>query len=113
MKLIHRSSAARDPVRNVSSGGQIFVGVLILIMFLSVLGDLMGPLALSDAGMELALFDMGTETVVLALHRWSLLEMMLAAAVAAFGISVIRTELRELTLALISAVGRGLGKIPI
>lgn len=113
MKLVHRSARAREAVRTTSSGGELFVGALVLLMLLAVLGDILGPVALGEAGMEFALFDMGTEGAVVALQHWSLLEMMTAAGGIALGLSVIRSEIAAIARTLVSAVSRGLGKIPI
>lgn len=113
MKLIHRSQNAREAVHTTSSGGNVFVGAMIGIMFLAVLGDLIGPILLGEAGMELALFDMGGETAVIAFQHWSLIEIMLAAGAIALGASVIQTELNAMVRNMVSALIRGLGKVPI
>lgn len=113
MKLIHRSQRAREAVHSTSSSGDVFVGAVIVIMLLAVLGDIIGPILLGEAGMELALFDMGGETAVIAFQHWSLLEMMLAAGAVALGVSVIRTEIRAAVRTMVSALIRGLGKVPI
>ncbi len=113
MKLIHRSERAREAVRTTSSSGEVFVAAVVVLMLLAVLGDIIGPVALGEAGMEFALFDMGTEGAVIAIQHWSLLEMMMAAGGIALGLSVIRNEVTALARTLVSAVSRGLGKIPI
>lgn len=113
MKLIHRSQRAREAVRTVSTGGEVFVGAIVLIMLLAVLGDILGPILLGEAGLEFALFDMGGESAVIAFQHWSLLEMMLAAGAVALGVSVVRTEIRTMVKTLVSALLRGLGKVPI
>ena len=86
---------------------------MIGIMFLAVLGDIIGPILLGEAGMELALFDMGGETAVIAFQHWSLIEIMLAAGAIALGASVIQTELNAMVRNMVSALIRGLGKVPI
>ncbi|MGE0224988.1 MAG: hypothetical protein AB7S57_17095 [Acetobacteraceae bacterium] len=113
MKLIHRSECARDPVRHVTTSGEIFVGTVVLLMLLAVLGDIIGPFALGEAGLEFSLFDMGGEGAVLTIQHWSLIDMMLAGGAVVLGISVIRTELVSMVRTLVSAILQGLGKIPI
>ena len=113
MKLIDRSERAREAVRTTSSGGEIFVATVVVIMLLAVLGDILGPIALGEAGMEFALFDMGGEGAVIAIQHWSLLKMMAAASCVALAASVIRNEIVVMARTLVSAVSRGLGKIPI
>lgn len=113
MKLIHRSARARDPVRSVSSGGEVFIGAVVMIMLIAVLGDIVGPVMLGEFGMEFALFDMGGEGAIVAFQHWSLLEMLALAASIALGLSVIRNELMALARSLVSILSRGLGKIPI
>lgn len=97
----------------MSSGGDVFIGAVVMVMLLAVLGDILGPVALGEAGMELALFDMGGEGAVIAIQHWSLLEMMMAAGAIAFALSVVRQEIAALARTLVSALCRGLGKIPI
>lgn len=113
MKLVHRSARAREAVRTTSLSGEVFVGAVVLLMLLAVMGDILGPMALGEAGMEFALFDMGGEGAVIAIQNWSLLEMMTAAGAVALGISVIRNEIAAMARTLVSAICRGLGKIPI
>jgi hypothetical protein len=113
MKLIHRSARAREAVRTVSTGGEVFVGAVVVLMLLAGLGDIIGPIGLGEAGMEVALFDMGGEAAVLATQHWSLVELMLAAGAIAFVASVVRAELLVMAKALVSALSRGQGKIPI
>jgi hypothetical protein len=113
MKLVHRSTRARDAVRTTPACGQIFVAAVVGLMLLAVLGDIIGPIAMGEAGMDFVLFDMGGEGAVLAIQHWSLLDMLLAGGAVALGASVIRVELTALTRTLVSALSRGLGKIPI
>jgi len=113
MKLIHRSVRAREAVHSTSSGGELFVAAIVLLMLLAVLGDILGPIVLGEAGVEFALFDLGGEGAVIAIQHWSLLELMAAAGCVALGASVIRNEVAAMARTLVSAVSRGLGKIPI
>ena len=113
MKLVHRSARARDPVRSTSSGGEIFVTIVVMMMFLAVLGDILEPTTLGETGLEYGLFDMRTESVLVAVQHWSLLQMMMAAGAAALGLSVIHNEIAAMARVLISSTHQGLGKIPI
>jgi hypothetical protein len=113
VKLIHRSQVARNPVRAVSAGEELFVGAVVGLMLFVTLGDVIGPVALGELGLELALFDLGGEAAVLAFEHWGLAQILCGAAVITFAVSVVRVELLAMVKALVSALGRGLDKIPI
>ena len=113
MKLIHRSQRAREAVRTVSTDGQIFVAAVVFLMLAAILGDILGPLLGGEASADLALLDLGSESTGLAFQHSSLLSVLLFAGAVALAVSTIRIELVPMVRTMVSALRRGLGKIPI
>lgn len=113
MKLIHQSGRARNAVHSVPAGGNALVGSLVLIMLLVVLGDIVGPVAMGEAGLEMALFDAGGESVFISFQNWTPIEMLLGASAAALAASVMRIELLAMIRRLLSALRARIGKVPI
>jgi hypothetical protein len=104
MLLIHRSPRASQAVRTVSPGGELFVASVVVFMILALFGE---------AGLEFALFDFGGELSVLAMRHWHLLQLLLAGAVAATGLAVLRVCASALLKALNPAPRRAVDKVPI
>jgi len=90
MLLIHRSPRTANAVRTVSPGGELFVASAVICMILASFGDAVDPAWIGEAGLEVALFDLGGEFSVLAMRHWHLLQFLLGAAALAAGIAVLR-----------------------
>src|SRR5262245_45118116 len=90
MLLIHRSPRAANAVRTVSGSGELFVASVVICMILASCGDAVDPALFGEAGLEFAIFDFGGEFSVLAMRHWHLLQLLLAGAAIALGISVLR-----------------------
>jgi len=113
MLLIHRSPRAANAVRTVSATGELFVAGVVACMILASFGDAVDPALFGEAGLEFALFDFGGEFSVLAMRHWHLLQFLLAGAVLALGISVLRVGAPAVVKVLRPAERRALGKVPI
>jgi len=113
MLLIHRSPRASQAVRTVSPGGELFVASVVVFMILASFGDALDPALFGEAGLEFALFDFGGELSVLAMRHWHLLQLLLAGAVAATGLAVLRVCASALLKALNPAPRRAVDKVPI
>lgn len=113
MLLVHRSRRAADAVRNVSPGGDLFVASVVVAMLLAAFGDAVDPAWIGESGLEFALFDFGGEFTLLGLHNWHLLQFLLAGAVVAGGISVLKTVTDRLFRPLQPAPARAIDKVPI
>lgn len=113
MLLVHRSRRAADPVRNVSTGGELFVASVVSAMLLVAFGDAVDPAWLGEAGFEFTLFDFGGELSLLGLHHWNLLQFLLAGAVVAGGVAAFRAGVGRIFHPLRPAPRRALDKVPI
>lgn len=113
MRLINRSHRAANAVRTVSPSGELFVASVVICMILASFGDAVDPAWIGEAGLEFALFDFGGEFSVLAMRHWHLLQLMLAGAVLAAGIMVLRIVVGAFFRPLDPAPQRGVGKVPI
>ncbi|MSP76082.1 MAG: hypothetical protein EXR12_08095 [Rhodospirillaceae bacterium] len=113
MLLIHRSQRAASAVRTVSPGGELFAVAVVICMILASFGDAVDPTVLGEAGLEFALFDLGGEFSVLAMRHWHLLQFLLAGAVLAVGITVLRVGSAVFYRALRPAPAGGVEKVPI
>ncbi len=113
MLLIRRSPRANATVRTVSAGGELFVAAVVICMILASFGDALDPAMFGEAGLEFAIFDLGGEFSVLAMRDWHLLQLLLAGAVLALGISVLRVGSAAIVKALRPAARRVLSKVPI
>jgi hypothetical protein len=111
MLLIHRSLRAANAVHTVSRGGELFVASVVICMILAVFGDAVDPLLLGDA--EFALFDLGGESVLLAMQHWSLLELVAAGGFVTAGIGALRIAVSALATVLRPAPPRPTEKVPI
>src|SRR5258705_4848955 len=103
MLLIRRSPRATDAARTVSTSGELFVAAVVICMILASFGDAIDPAMFGEAGLEFAIFDLGGEFSVLAMRDWhllQLLQLLLAGAVLALGISVLRVGSAALVKAL-------------
>jgi hypothetical protein len=89
MKLIRHSARANHAVRSVSTGGELVVASIAICMILAAFGDAVDPTLLGEAGLEFALFDLGGESVILAMRHWSLIQLLLAGTAVAAGIGAI------------------------
>ena len=113
MLLVHRSKRAANAVRTTSPGGELFVVSVVFCMILAVFGDAVDPSFLSEAGFEVAMFDLGGETTLLTMRHWSLLQLLLAGGVLAAGLGCIGLACAAVLDALRESVhGRPL-KVPI
>lgn len=113
MRLIHRSPRAANAVRTVSPGGELFVASVVICMILAAFGDAVDPAWIGEAGLEFALFDFGGELSVLAMRHWHLLQLLLAGATLATGITVLRIGSTILHKGLRPAPAEGVDKVPI
>jgi len=113
MLLIRRSPRANDAARTVSTSGELFVAAVVICMILASFGDALDPAMFGEAGLEFAIFDLGGEFSVLAMRDWHLLQLLLAGAVLALGISVLRVGSAAIVKALRPAARRVLSKVPI
>ncbi|MBI3199593.1 MAG: hypothetical protein HYZ40_19200 [Rhodospirillales bacterium] len=113
MLLIHRSSRAANAVRTVSPGGELFVASVVICMILASFGDAIDPAWIGEAGLEVALFDLGGEFSVLAMRHWHLLQLLLAGTILAAGITVLRVCSNAFYKALRPAPTGGVEKVPI
>ena len=113
MRLIDRSPRAANAVRTVSPGGELFVLSVVICMILASFGDAVDPMLFGEAGLEFALFDLGGEFSVLAMRHWHLLQLLLAGAVLAAGITVLRVGGTTFFKALRPAPAGGVEKVPI
>ena len=113
MLLIRRSPRANDAARTVSASGELFVAAVVICMILASFGDALDPAMFGEAGLEFAIFDLGSEFSVLAMRDWHLLQLLLAGAVLALGISVLRVGSTAVVKALRPAARRALSKVPI
>ena len=113
MLLIQRSQRAANAVRTVSPGGELFVASVVICMILASFGDAVDPTVLGEAGLEIALFDLGGEFSVLAMRHWHLLQLLLGGAALAAGITVLRIGSTIFYRALRPAPGGGVEKGPI
>ena len=113
MLLIHRSPRAANAVRTVSGTGELFVAGVVMCMILASFGDAVDPALFGEAGLEFAIFDFGGEFSVLAMRHWHLLQFLLAGAVVALGISVLRVGAPAVVKALRPADRRAVEKVPI
>lgn len=113
MLLIHRSPRAANAVRTVSPGGELFVASVVICMILASFGDAIDPAWIGEAGLEVALFDLGGEFSVLAMRHWHLLQLLLAGAALAAGITVLRVCGGTFYKALRPAPTGAVEKVPI
>ena len=113
MLLIRHSERANNAVRAVSPGGELFVASVVIFMILVSFGDAVDPALFGEAGLEFAIFDFGGEFSVLAMRHWHLLQFLVAGAVLALGISVLRVGAPAVVKVLWPAERRALGKVPI
>jgi len=113
MRLIHRSHRAANAVRTVSPSGELFVASIVICMILSVFGDAVDPTWFSEVGLEFAFFDLGGEFSILAMRQWHLLELLLAGAVIAAGIMILRIVVGAFCQPLDSADTGAVEKVPI
>ena len=113
MRLIDRSPRAANAVRTVSPGGELFVASVVICMILASFGDAVDPMLFGEAGLEFALFDLGGEFSVLAMRHWHLLQLLLAGAVLAAGISILHVSSATFFKALRPAPAEGVDKVPI
>jgi hypothetical protein len=113
MLLIRRSPRANDAARTVSASGDLFVAAVVICMILASFGDALDPAMFGEAGLEFAIFDLGGEFSVLAMRDWHLLQLLLAGAVLALGISVLQVGSTAIVKALRPAARRVLSKVPI
>jgi hypothetical protein len=113
MRLIHRSHRAANAVRTVSPSGELFVASIVICMILASFGDAVDPTWWGEAGLEFAIFDFGGEFSVLAMRHWHLVELLLAGAVMAVGIMVLRIMAGAFFRPLDSADTSGVEKVPI
>jgi hypothetical protein len=113
MLLIHRSPRAANAVRTVSPGGELFVAAVVICMVLASFGDAVDPALFGEAGLEFAIFDFGGEFSVLAMRHWHLLQLLLAGAVLAAGICVLRVGGATALRTLRPAERQPIQKVPI
>jgi hypothetical protein len=113
MRLINRSHRAANAVRNVSPSGELFVASIVICMILSAFGDAVDPTWFSELGLEFAFFDLGGEFSILAMRHWHLLELLLAGAVIAAGIMILRIVAGAFFQPLDSADSGAVEKVPI
>ena len=113
MLLIHRSPRAANAVRTVSPGGELFVASVVIFMILASFGDALDPAIFGEAGLEFALFDFGGEFSVLTMRHWHLLQFLLAGAVVAAGLAVLRVFAARFFKPLHPAPHRAVDKVPI
>lgn len=113
MLLIHRSQRAANAVRTVSPGGELFVASVVICMILASFGDAVDPAWIGEAGLEVALFDLGGEFSVLAMRHWDLLQLLLGGAVLAGGIAVLLLGGGIIYRMLRPAPTGGVEKVPI
>jgi hypothetical protein len=113
MLLIRHSHRANNAVRTTSVGGELLVASVVICMILASFGDAIDPALFGEAGLEFAIFDFGGEFSVLALRDWHLLQLLLAGAALALGISVLRVGSAAIVKALRPAARRVLSKVPI
>lgn len=113
MLLIHRSPRASQAVRTVSPGGELFVASVVIFMILASFGDAVDPALFGEAGLEFALFDFGGELSVLTMRHWHLLQLLLAGAIVAAGIGVLRVCASLFIKVLSPAPRRAVDKVPI
>ena len=113
MLLIRHSNRANDAVRTTSVGGELFVASVVICMILASFGDAVDPALFGEAGLEFAIFDFGGELSVLAIRHWHLLQLLLAGAVGAFGVFVLRVFAAGLIRILRPAGRRAIDKVPI
>ena len=113
MLLIHRSPRAAQAVRTVSPGGELFVASVVIFMILASFGDALDPAIFGEAGLEFALFDFGGEISLLTMRHWHLLQFLLAGAVVAAGLAVLRVFAAAFFQPLHPAPRRAVDKVPI
>ncbi len=113
MRLIDRSPRAANAVWTVSPGGELFVASVVICMILASFGDAVDPAWIGEAGLEVALFDLGGEFSVLAMRHWHLLQLLLGGAALAVGITVLRIGGTTFFKALRPAPSGGVEKVPI
>jgi hypothetical protein len=113
MRLIHRSHRAANAVRTVSPSGELFVASIVICMILASFGDAVDPTWWGEAGLEFAIFDFGGEFSLLAMRHWHLVDLLLAGAVMAMGIMVLRIVAGAFFWPLDSADANGVEKVPI
>lgn len=113
MLLIHRSPRAANAVRTVSPGGELFVASVVICMILASFGDAIDPAWIGEAGLEVALFDLGGEFSVLAMRHWHLLQFLLAGAALAAGVAALRLGGGAFHKTLRPAPRRRVEKVPI
>ena len=97
----------------MSPGGELFVASVVICMILASFGDAVDPTVLGEAGLELALFDLGGEFSVLAMRHWHLLQLLLGGAALAAGITVLRIGGTIFYRVLRPAPAGGVEKVPI
>jgi hypothetical protein len=113
MRLVHRSRRAANAVGTVSPRGELFVASVVICMLLAAFGDAVDPAWLGEAGLDLVLFDFGGEISVLAMRHWQLLQFLLAGAVIAGGILVLKIIVPAYLRSPRPGPHRALGKVPI
>ena len=113
MRLIHRSPRAANAVRTVSPSGELFAASIVMCMILSAFGDAVDPTWLGEAGLEFAFFEFGGELSILGMRHWHLVELLLAGAVIAAGIMVLRIVDGAFFRPLDSADSGAVEKVPI
>lgn len=110
-RLIHSGARARRPV---STAGHAFIACVIGVMLLSVLGDVVDSALLAELEIDLLLTDIGFETLSsLGLSNWNLIELILAGAVLSLGGGEIGRAISTTSRALVSAIRKRNGKVPI
>jgi len=113
MQLIRHSHRANNAVRTVSPAGELVVGGVVVCMILAAFGDTVDPTLLGEAGLEFMLFDLGGESVILAMRHWTLLQLLLAGGALAAGLGAIGLACAAIVSALRESVRGRPAKVPI
>ncbi|HYC65900.1 MAG TPA: hypothetical protein VEC14_14315 [Reyranellaceae bacterium] len=86
---------------------------VVVCMIFAAFGDAVDPALLGEAGLEFALFDLGGESVLLAMRHWSLLHLILAGTALAVGLGAIGLACAAVVHALRESVHGRPVKVPI